>query len=215
MRYINSRFTYFSFSFRLGWAVCAAQRLRPQHGSISHPQKIPSKYWVLKVRGRSSKKHNHPRSRAHIYWSLIGSRRSNQTIIQPLKRRGTARFNIGSMGSTGPLVGNCLIRAILLGRQAAMRSLASTHPQCKSQPTGARESPRGASERPRPKESQSPERPRLNSVSTDNPMDGEHPSSPRKPPPHLGRPEATPEMWKPAHTTDRRQSQPTSANSYP
>jgi len=53
----------FHFHFQLGWAACAAQRLRPQHGSISHPQKIPSKYWVLKVHSRSSKKHNHPRSR--------------------------------------------------------------------------------------------------------------------------------------------------------
>jgi len=27
-------------SFQLGWAVYATQRLRPQHGPISHPQKI-------------------------------------------------------------------------------------------------------------------------------------------------------------------------------
>ena len=39
----------FQFQFQMGWAVYAAQRLRPQHGSISHPQKIPSKYWVLKI----------------------------------------------------------------------------------------------------------------------------------------------------------------------
>ena len=44
------------FRFQLGWAVYAAQRLRPQNGSISHPQKIPSKYWVLKARGRNSNK---------------------------------------------------------------------------------------------------------------------------------------------------------------
>jgi len=56
------------FQFQLGWAVCATQRLRPQYGSISHPQKIPSKYWVLRVRGRNSKKHNYP---AHVYWSVV------------------------------------------------------------------------------------------------------------------------------------------------
>ena len=32
----------------------------PQHWSISHPQKISSKYWVLKVRGGNSKKRNYP-----------------------------------------------------------------------------------------------------------------------------------------------------------
>ena len=53
----------------------AAQRLRPQHGSISHPQKIPSKYWVLKIRDRNNKKCNYPRSR--IYWS---------PIVAPIKR---------------------------------------------------------------------------------------------------------------------------------
>jgi len=31
--------TDIQFQFQLGWAVCAAQRLRPQLGSISHPQK--------------------------------------------------------------------------------------------------------------------------------------------------------------------------------
>ena len=46
----------FQFQFQMGWAVHAAQRLRLQHGSISHPQKIPSKYWVLTVRGRNSNK---------------------------------------------------------------------------------------------------------------------------------------------------------------
>ena len=34
----------FHFHFQLGWAVYATQRLRPPHGPISHPQKIPSKY---------------------------------------------------------------------------------------------------------------------------------------------------------------------------
>jgi len=67
----------FSFSFRLGWAVCAAQRLRPQYGSISHPQKIPSKYWVLKVRGRSSKKHYHPRSRILVADRIISLQSSD------------------------------------------------------------------------------------------------------------------------------------------
>jgi len=32
------------------------------HRNISHPQKIPSKYWVLKIRSRNSKKRNYPRS---------------------------------------------------------------------------------------------------------------------------------------------------------
>jgi len=31
--------------FQTGWAACAAQRLRPQHWPISHPQNISSKYW--------------------------------------------------------------------------------------------------------------------------------------------------------------------------
>jgi len=31
--------------------VYAAQTFGPQHGPISHPQKIPSKYWVLKIPG--------------------------------------------------------------------------------------------------------------------------------------------------------------------
>jgi len=137
---------------------------------------------------------------AHVYWSLIGSCRSNQAITHPLKRRGTARFNIVSMGSTGPhrQPPNQSSPSLPAGGHAVT---GSTHPQCKPQPTGARESPRVASERPRPKESQSPERPRLNSVSTDNPIDGVHPSSLRKPPSHLGRPEATPEMWKPSKDT--------------
>jgi len=137
---------------------------------------------------------------AHIYWSLIGSCRSDQAITHPLRRRGTARFNIGSTGSTGPRrqLPNRSSPSLPEGGHAVT---GSTHPQCKPQPTGARESPHAASEQPRPKESQSPERPMLNSVSTDNPMDGVHPSSTRKPPPHLGQPEATPEMWKPTKPT--------------
>ena len=134
-----------SIPFRLGWAVDAAQRLRQQHGSISHPQKIPSKYWVLKVRGRSSKKRNYPCSRTLV---------ADQAITHPLKRRCTARFNIESMGSMDP-TGNCPIRAIHLSWQAGHVVTGSTHPRCKPLPTGAQESPRMASERPRPKESQS------------------------------------------------------------
>ena len=38
---------------------------------------------------------------AHIYWSLIGSYHSDQAITHPLKR-GTAGFNIESMGSMDP-----------------------------------------------------------------------------------------------------------------
>jgi len=98
-------------------------------------------------------------------------------------------------------IGNRRIRAVHLSRQASHTVTGSIHLRCKPQQTGARESPSMASERPRPKESQSPELWRLNSVSTDNPMDGVHPSSPRKPLPHLGRPEATPEMWKPSKPT--------------
>jgi len=89
----------FHFHFQLGWAVYAAQRLIPQHGSMSHPQKIPSKYWVVKIRGRNSKKHNYP---TYVYCSLIGSRRSNQAITPLLKKRRTARFNLGSTESTYP-----------------------------------------------------------------------------------------------------------------
>jgi len=137
---------------------------------------------------------------AHVYWSLIRSCHSNQAIAHPLKRRGTGRFNIGSMGSTGPhrQLPNQSSPSLPAGGHVFT---GSTHPQCTPQPTGARESPRVASERPRSKESQSPEQPCLNSVSTDNPMDEVHPSSPRKPPPHLGRPEATSEMWKPSKPT--------------
>jgi len=123
--------TVYGFRFRLGWAVCAAQRLRPQHGSISHPQKIPR--FVAGV----AKRTNTP---AHIYWSLIRSYRSNQATAHPLKRRGTARFNIGSMVSTGPRrqLPNRSSPSLPAGGHAVT---GSTHPQCKPQPTGARESP--------------------------------------------------------------------------
>ena len=149
----NAHFVAFSFSFQLGWAVCAAQRLRLQHGSISHPQKIPSNYWVLKVCGRSSKKHNHPRSRILVADRIMSLQSSD---CSSPKRRGTARFNIGSMGSMGPRrqLHNQSSPSLPAGGHAVT---GSTHSQCKPQPTGAQESPRTDSEQPRPKESQSPE----------------------------------------------------------
>ena len=130
-------------------AVYATQRLRPQHGSISHPQKIPSKYWVLKVAG-IAKSATTP---AHVYWSLIWSCHSDQAITHPLKGRGTARFNIGSMGSPDPHRQPPNHRAVHLSRQASHAVTGSTHPRCKPQSTGARESPCAVSEPPRPKES--------------------------------------------------------------
>ena len=85
--------------FQLGWAVYTAQRLRPQHGSIGHPQQIPSKYWVLKIRGRNSKKRKYPRSRILVADRIMSLRSSDYSS---LKRRGNARFNIESMGSIDP-----------------------------------------------------------------------------------------------------------------
>ena len=131
---------------------------------------------------------------AHVYWSLIGSFRSNQAIMHPLKRRGIARFNIGSTGPHRQLP-NHSSPSLPAGGHAVT---GSTHPQCKSQPSGPGRAPVRLLRDPDQRRVKSPERPRLNSVSTDNPMDRVHPSSPRKPPPHLGRPEATPEMWKPS-----------------
>jgi len=98
---------------------------RPQHGSISHPQKIPSKYWVLKVRGRNSKKHNYPRTRMLVADQIMSLRSSDYSTRQPLKRRGTARFNIRSMGSTDP-TGNCPIRAVHLSQPAGHAVTSST-----------------------------------------------------------------------------------------
>jgi len=45
----------------VGWSV-PPKDLGRNTGPISHPQKIPSKYWVLKIHGRNSKEHNYPRS---------------------------------------------------------------------------------------------------------------------------------------------------------
>jgi len=95
---------------------------------------------------------------------------------------------------------NCPIRAVHLSQLAGHVVTGSTHHRCKPQPTGAQERPRTVSESPRPKESQSPDL-AVKSVSTDNPKEGVHPSSTWKPPPHLGRSEATPEMWKPSKPT--------------
>ena len=97
--YRTMRSIPFPFPVGMDVLVYATQRHRPQHGSISRPQKIPSKYWVLKICGRSSKKCNYP---AHIYWSLSGSCCSDQAITHLLKKRSTARFNLGSTGSMGP-----------------------------------------------------------------------------------------------------------------
>jgi len=87
------------YKFRLGWAVYAAQRLRPQHRSISHPQKIPSKYWVLIIRGRNSKKHNYPRSRMLVADRIMSLRSSNYSSP---KKRGYCQVYVGSMGFTDP-----------------------------------------------------------------------------------------------------------------
>ena len=157
----------------------------------SHPQKIASKF--IKFVAGIAKSATTP---AHVYWSLIGSCHSNQAITH-LKKRSTARFNLGSMDPRTP-IGNRPIRAVHLSRQASHAGTGSTHPRCKPQPTGVRESPCTVSEPPRPKESPYVA---VKSVSTDNPKDGVHPSSPRKLPPHLGWPEATPEMWKPPEPT--------------
>ena len=46
-------------SIPIGVGGLRRQRLRPQHGSINHPQKISSKHWVLKIHGRISKKRNY------------------------------------------------------------------------------------------------------------------------------------------------------------
>ena len=58
-------------SFQLGWVVYAGQRLRPQHGPVSHLQKIPSKYWVLKICGRNSKIRNYPHSHVQVDDQII------------------------------------------------------------------------------------------------------------------------------------------------
>jgi len=132
-----------------------------------------------------------------------GSCHSDQAITHPLKRKGTARFNIESRDPQAP-ASNRPIRAVHLSRQTGHAFTGGTHLRCIPQPTGAQESPRADSEQPRPKESQSSELRRLNSVSTDNPKDKVHPSSPWKPLPHLGRPEATPDVEAAqAHTTVR------------
>jgi len=49
------------------YALC----LRTQHGPISHPYKIPSKHWVLKICGRNSKEHNYHRSREQVADQII------------------------------------------------------------------------------------------------------------------------------------------------
>jgi len=119
---------------------------------------------------------------AHVYWSLIRSCHSDQAITHPLRGRGTARFNIGSIRSLEP-IGNRTIRTVHRSQWAGHAVTGGTHPRCKPQPTGAWESPRAVSESPRPKESQSPDV-AVKSISTDNPKDGVHTSSLRKPPPH-------------------------------
>ena len=87
-------------NFQLWWAVCAAHKTRPKHGPISHPQKISSKYWVLKSRVAGTAKST--TTPDHVIRSLIGSQRSGQAITHPLKKRCTARFNIGTTGFTNP-----------------------------------------------------------------------------------------------------------------
>jgi len=122
----------------MGWAAYATQRLRLQHGPISHPQKIPSKYWVLKIHGRNriSKERNYP---THMNRSLVRSHHSDQAMTHPLRKRGTARFSKGSMGFTDPPEQAVLVRRL------AIRSLAAPHPRCKPQLAGARESPNSVS----------------------------------------------------------------------
>ena len=51
------------------------RKLKPQHGPICHPQKVPSKYCVLKSHGRNKKEHSYPRSRDYII--------DRVTLLQP------------------------------------------------------------------------------------------------------------------------------------
>jgi len=63
------------------------KRFRLQCGPISHPQKVPSKYWALNSYGRNSKEHNYPHSHDYITpsnYSFLG--------------RGATRLTEGSAG---------------------------------------------------------------------------------------------------------------------
>jgi len=108
--------------------------------------------------------------------------------------------------------GNHPTRAGHLSRQAGHAVTGSTHPRCKPQPsTEAWESPRGASEPSRPKESQSPERDDWirylywQSQGPSTPIiPAETSPAPRSARGHTRNVEAVQ-----AHTTSRRQSQPT------
>ena len=118
---------------------------------------------------------------AHMNWSLIGSQRSesDQANTHPLKKRVLLGSVKDPWDPQTPISNRPIraLRAVHFSRQAGHAVTGSPHPQCKLQPTGAQESPRRASEPPRPKESQSPE---LNSVSTDNRKAREHTHHPRR-----------------------------------
>jgi len=58
----------------------------PQHGPISHPQKIPGKHRVLKVCGRNSKECNYPRSRKQVADQIISLQPSDYSL--PPQRKG-------------------------------------------------------------------------------------------------------------------------------
>jgi len=119
-------------------AVYDAQRLRPQHVPICHPQKIPSKY-IVSLRGRNSKEHNYPRSREQVADRIISLRPSDYSS---LKEYGYYQVQLRSHG-----IHRHHRQPPNHSRQSqidspAMRSLAAPIPDVNLQPTGAWERPR-------------------------------------------------------------------------
>ena len=147
--------------FETGWATCAAQRLRPQYEPISHPQKIPSKYWILKIRGKNSKERDYSRSRLLVSARIMLLRSSDYSSP---KEKGYCQIKRRIHGIRGPH------RRPPNQSRRSYSAISCGHwqPPCPSRPGPLQESLRGVSEPLSPNESQSPER-QQNSVSTDNP----------------------------------------------
>jgi len=90
-----------------------------------HPQKITSKYWVLRVRGRNSKKRNHPHSRILVTDQIMSLQSSDYSSP---KRKGYCQVQHRIHGIPRPKQATAQSQQSTSASRPAMRSLAAPIP---------------------------------------------------------------------------------------